>query len=256
MSDASDSTAALPRPDGRAWDALRPVTFQTDFVTQPDGHALVRCGATMVLCTASVSDSVPRWRKDSGLGWVTAEYAMLPGSTNTRNRRASSSGRVGGRTHEIQRLIGRSLRAVCDMALLGERVITIDCDVLQADGGTRTASITGGFVALARAIDALMARGELDANPLQDTVSAVSVGLIGGQPLLDLPYVEDSRADVDMNIVVTGRGRLVEVQGTAEGMTFAPDELSALVSLAMGGAERLRAAQLEALSDLKHLTWA
>ncbi|MEO1266704.1 MAG: ribonuclease PH [Myxococcota bacterium] len=250
----SEIEPALPRPDGRAADQLRPLSITTDFVTNPAGSALIRAGDTMVLCTASVEERLPRWRMSSGLGWVTGEYAMLPGSTHDRSTRESARGRRGGRTLEIQRLIGRSLRAVCDFGALGERSITIDCDVLQADGGTRTASITGGFVALARAIDRLLGDGLIETVPLGGMVAAVSVGIIDGVPLLDLPYVEDSRADVDMNIVMNSAGRLIEVQGTAEGMTFSVDELNQLVALASGGMETLFKAQAEALSDCTHLS--
>jgi ribonuclease PH len=238
-----------PRSDGRSDDQLRPISIQTDFLEQPDGHALISFGNTKVLCTASVEDRVPRWRANSGRGWVTAEYSMLPGSTGQRTRREASTGRIGGRTHEIQRLIGRSLRAVCDMETLGERTITIDCDVLQADGGTRTAAITGGFVALARALDGLIVRGDLQSNPLKEFVAAISVGVVAGAARLDLPYVEDSAADVDMNVVMTGAGRLIEVQGTAEGMTFSTGELLTLVQLATGALPALVEAQRAALAD-------
>jgi ribonuclease PH len=245
----TETTPRKARPDGRADDQLRPITIRTDFVDQPAGHALISFGKTMVLCTASIEEGVPRWLAKSGRGWVTGEYSMLPGSTDTRSRREATAGKIGGRTHEIQRLIGRSLRAVCDMSKLGERTITVDCDVLQADGGTRTASITGGFVALARAIDTLVKAGTLDQNPLSDFVAAISVGIVGGAPRLDLPYLEDSAADVDMNVVMTGAGRLIEVQGTAEGVTFSTTELTALVGLAVGGLPALLAAQRAALAD-------
>lgn len=236
------------RPDGRACDQLRPVTIRTDFLTQPDGHALITAGNTIVLCTASVEEQVPRWREGQGKGWITAEYSMLPGSTGSRSRREASKGRLGGRTHEIQRLIGRSLRAACDMSLLGERSVTIDCDVLQADGGTRTASITGGFVALASAVNGLLEQGLIQTSPLIDQVAAISVGMIQGAVLLDLPYVEDSRADVDMNVVMNGRKHLIEIQGTAEGVTFSREELNTQLDVATGGIEVLQLLQREALS--------
>ncbi len=236
------------RPDGRACDQLRPVTIRTDFLTQPDGHALITAGNTIVLCTASVEEQVPRWREGQGKGWITAEYSMLPGSTGSRSRREASKGRLGGRTHEIQRLIGRSLRAACDMSLLGERSVTIDCDVLQADGGTRTASITGGYVALAIALGKLQNAGQLDTWPLIHRLAAISVGIIDGVGLLDLPYVEDSRADVDMNVVMTGDGRFVELQGTAEGTTFSRPELDTMLALADKGIRELHQIQQTAIN--------
>ena len=220
------------RHDGREAHQLRPMTFQRDFTTQTDGSVLVTVGGTMVLCTASIDESVPRWMKGSGKGWVTAEYSMLPGSSNERIRREVTKGSPGGRTHEIQRLIGRSLRAVCDMVVLGERQVVVDCDVLQADGGTRTASINGAYLALHDALTRSMQRGALTAHPLREACGAVSVGIIGGVPMLDLPYVEDSIAEVDMNVVMTESGRFVEVQGTAEGMAFSRSELDDLLALA------------------------
>ena len=235
------------RPDGRAADALRPVSIRSDLLTNPSGHALIEAGGTIVLCTATVEESVPRWREQSGKGWVTGEYSMLPGSTNTRVRRESSSGKIGGRTHEIQRLIGRSLRAACDMAALGERTIYIDCDVLQADGGTRTASITGGYVAMARAINGLIKGGLIERSPLTAIVAAVSVGILEGTAVLDLPYVEDNRASVDMNVVMNGAGRFIEVQGTAEGVTFSRDELGEMLQLAEKGIRELHAIQKAAI---------
>ena len=238
---------SLTRDDGRADDALRPVTIRTDMLTQPHGHALIQAGSTLVLCTATVQESVPRWMEASGKGWVTAEYAMLPGATNTRSTREATQGKIGGRTHEIQRLIGRALRACCDMKALGPRTIWIDCDVLQADGGTRTASITGAYVALARAINRLIGEGLLETSPLTDIVAAVSVGILGDRALLDLPYSEDSRADVDMNIVMNGAGRFIEVQGTAEGVTFARRELDAMLTLAEKGIRELHAVQRAAI---------
>jgi ribonuclease PH len=218
------------RPDGREWDELRPVSFERDFTEMTLGSVLVTFGRTRVLCTASVQADVPRWMKGRGTGWVTAEYSMLPGSSPERVER-----RVSGRTQEIQRLIGRALRAVCDMAVLGERLITVDCDVIQADGGTRTASINGGFLALHDACARLRQEGVLRADPLREPCAAVSVGIVDGTPLLDLPYVEDVRAEVDMNVVMTGSGRFVEVQGTAEGMAFTRSELDELLGLAEKG---------------------
>ncbi len=218
------------RPDGRANDQLRSVGFQRDFTDMADGSVLVTFGRTRVLCTASIESDVPRWLRDSGKGWVTAEYSMLPGSSPERIRR-----RVSGRDQEIQRLIGRSLRAVCDLKTLGERSITVDCDVLQADGGTRTASICGGFVALHDALTRLIAAGELSAHPLTDHCAAVSVGIVDGECRLDLPYVEDSVAEVDMNVVMSGSGGFIEVQGTAEGRVFDRDQLTTLIDLASAG---------------------
>jgi ribonuclease PH len=238
----------MPRPDGRAADELRPVTITRDWQRYAEGSALVEFGDTKVLCAASVTDGVPRWRKGSGLGWVTAEYSMLPRATLTRNDRESVKGRLGGRTHEISRLIGRSLRAAIDLSALGENSVAIDCDVLQADGGTRTAAITGAYVALADAVGWLEARGKL-ARPdaLTNSVSAVSVGVIDGEARLDLAYSEDVRAETDMNVVVTGAGEFVEVQGTAEQTPFRRDELDALLDLAVTGCVRLAQLQQESL---------
>jgi ribonuclease PH len=227
------------RPDGRAADQLRPISFGRDFTTMADGSVLVKFGQTHVLCTASIDDDVPRWMKGSGQGWVTAEYNMLPGSSPERIRR-----RISGRDQEIQRLIGRSLRAVCDMTLLGERSIDVDCDVLQADGGTRTASICGGYVALHDAISRL----GLERHPLTDFCAAVSVGVVDGQCRLDLPYVEDARAETDMNVVMTGAGEFVEVQGTAEGASFSRQELDTLLDLAAAGIGRIVELQKQALA--------
>jgi ribonuclease PH len=238
----------MPRPDGRANDQLRPVTITRNWQAYAEGSALVEFGETKVLCAASVQQGVPRWRKGSGLGWVTAEYAMLPRATLTRNDRESVKGRIGGRTHEISRLIGRSLRAAIDLAALGENSIAIDCDVLQADGGTRTAAITGAYVALADAVDWLRTKGALaNAEPLVNSVAAVSVGVIDGEPRLDLMYEEDVRAETDMNVVLTGSGEFVEVQGTAEGAPFHRAELDALLDLAVAGCSELSRAQAEAL---------
>ncbi|WP_375502417.1 ribonuclease PH [uncultured Jatrophihabitans sp.] len=238
----------MPRPDGREADQLRPVSITRDWQKFAEGSALVEFGDTKVLCAASVQQGVPRWRKGSGLGWVTAEYAMLPRATSTRNDRESVKGKIGGRTHEISRLIGRSLRAAIDLSALGENSISIDCDVLQADGGTRTAAITGAYVALSDAVSWLREKGSLARpEPLINTVSAVSVGVIDGEPRLDLMYLEDARAETDMNVVVTGTGDFVEVQGTAEGVPFRRDELDALLDLAVGGCAELSRLQAEAL---------
>jgi ribonuclease PH len=240
------------RADGRSDDELRPIKLTRHWQDHPAGSVLVEFGRTRVLCAASASTGVPRWRKGSGLGWVTAEYAMLPSATNTRSDRESVKGRIGGRTHEISRLIGRSLRAVIDYQALGENTIVLDCDVLQADGGTRTAAITGAYVALADAISHLRDEGALagtgSSNVLTGSVAAVSVGIIDGVPRLDLPYEEDVRAETDMNVVMTGTGSFVEVQGTAEGAAFDRTELDALLSLAEKGCADLTRMQGEALS--------
>ncbi|MGQ0625790.1 MAG: ribonuclease PH [Sporichthyaceae bacterium] len=237
----------MSRPEGRSADQLRPVTITRNWLDHAEGSVLVEFGRTRVLCAASASTGVPRWRKGSGLGWVTAEYAMLPRATNTRGDRESVRGKIGGRTHEISRLIGRSLRAVIDYKALGENTITLDCDVLQADGGTRTAAITGAYVALADAIEWLRVKGALTGEPLIATVAAVSVGIVAGQPRLDLEYVEDVAAETDMNVVCTGDGRFVEVQGTAEGQPFDRAELDALLDLGVGGCADLTRIQLTAL---------
>ncbi|MFD3353843.1 ribonuclease PH [Streptomyces fradiae] len=239
----------MTRIDGRTPEQLRPVTIQRGWSKHAEGSVLVSCGDTRVLCTASVTEGVPRWRKGSGEGWVTAEYSMLPRSTNTRGDRESVRGRIGGRTHEISRLIGRSLRAVIDYKALGENTIVLDCDVLQADGGTRTTAITGAYVALADAVAWAQQRKLVKAGrkPLTGTVAAVSVGIVDGTPLLDLCYEEDVRADTDMNVVCTGDGRFVEVQGTAEAEPFDRKELNALLDLATGGCADLAALQREAL---------
>ncbi|MDO4612707.1 MAG: ribonuclease PH [Actinomycetaceae bacterium] len=230
------------RADGRRVDELRAVTFERNWIDQAEGSVLVSFGKTRVLCTASLTEGVPRWRKDSGLGWVTAEYAMLPRATATRSSRESVRGKRSGRTHEISRLIGRSLRAVVDYAALGENTIVLDCDVLQADGGTRTASITGAYVALADAVSWGQREGLIGAGTvLSDTLSAISVGIIDGRVCLDLPYEEDCRADVDMNVVQTGDGRFIEVQGTAEGLAFDRGRLDELLDMAtLGNAELAR----------------
>jgi ribonuclease PH len=239
----------MPRPDGRADDALRPVRITRNWLDHAEGSVLVEFGKTRVLCAASVTEGVPRWRKGSGLGWVTAEYAMLPRSTHTRSDRESVKGRIGGRTHEISRLVGRSLRAAIDYKALGENTIVIDCDVLQADGGTRTAAITGAYVALADAVSWLRTRGALVGEPLVTSVAAVSVGVIEGAPRLDLCYEEDVTAETDMNVVCTGDGRFVEVQGTAEGVPFDRSELDALLDLAVHGCTELGRLQQEALAS-------
>ncbi|MEV3971040.1 ribonuclease PH [Streptomyces sp. NPDC050698] len=242
----------MSRIDGRTPQQLRPITIERGWSKHAEGSVLVSFGDTRVFCTASVTEGVPRWRKGSGEGWVTAEYSMLPRSTNTRGDRESVKGRIGGRTHEISRLIGRSLRAVIDYKALGENTIVLDCDVLQADGGTRTAAITGAYVALADAVAWAQGRKLIKAGrkPLTGTVSAVSVGIVGGVPLLDLCYEEDVKADTDMNVVCTGDGRFVEVQGTAEAEPFARDELNALLDLAVAGCEELAAHQRTALDTV------
>ena len=238
------------RPDGRRPDQLREVTITRNWLEHAEGSVLVEFGATRVLCAASVLEEVPRWRRGSGQGWVTAEYAMLPRSTNTRSDRESVKGRIGGRTHEISRLVGRSLRACVDLKALGENSIMIDCDVLQADGGTRTAAITGGYVALADAIGWLKARKRCKGDPLVGSVAAVSVGIVDGEPRLDLCYAEDVAAETDMNVVCTGRGDFVEVQGTAEREPFDRKLLDQLLDLAAAGCAELTRSQLAALSSV------
>jgi ribonuclease PH len=238
----------MSRPDGRLPDQLRDVTITRSWLDHAEGSVLVEFGKTRVLCAASVQEDVPRWRRGSGQGWVTAEYAMLPRATNTRNDRESVKGKIGGRTHEISRLVGRSLRACIDTKALGENTIVIDCDVLQADGGTRTAAITGGYVALADAIAWLQGRKRCKGEPLTTSVAAVSVGIVDGQPRLDLCYEEDVAADTDMNVVCTGDGRFVEVQGTAEGDPFDRALLDELLNLAVGGCGELTKLQQSALS--------
>ena len=235
------------RPSNRAADELRPVTFTRHFTKHAEGSVLVQFGDTHVLCTASVEDSVPSFLRGKGQGWVTAEYGMLPRATHTRSAREAAKGKQSGRTQEIQRLIGRSLRAVTDLKALGERTVTIDCDVLQADGGTRTASITGGFVALADACEKLAARRAIAASPLHGQIAAISVGIYNGTPVLDLDYAEDSTAETDMNVVMNNGGGFVEVQGTAEGHAFRRHELDALLNLAAAGISRLFALQTQAL---------
>ena len=236
------------RNDGRQLQQLRTITLNRHFTRYAEGSVLVEFGATKVLCNATIEETVPPFLRGKGQGWVTAEYSMLPRATHTRSPRESSKGKVSGRTHEIQRLIGRSLRAVIDLSALGERTIQIDCDVIQADGGTRTAAITGAWVALADALNGLVAQGKIPTSPLRDTVAAVSVGIVGGVPMLDLCYEEDSRAEVDMNVVVTGDGRFVEVQGTAEAEPFTVAELDLLRDLALRGCAELVLLQQKALA--------
>ena len=229
----------MPRIDGRATNDLRRVTITPDYIIHPEGSVLIETGRTRVICTASVEERVPPFLRNSGKGWVTAEYGMLPRATTTRTTREASTGKVGGRTQEIQRLIGRSLRAVTKLEEMGERTIWIDCDVIQADGGTRTASITGSFVAMVLALQTLVRRGVLKSVPVQHHVAATSVGIVGGEPMLDLAYEEDSRADVDMNVVKTSDGRYIEVQGTAETTPFGRERLNDLLDLADAGIEKL-----------------
>ena len=243
----------MTRPDGRAANELRPLTFQRDFTEMAAGSVLVSFGNTRVLCTASVDENVPRWMKGTGKGWVTAEYIMLPGSSPERVDREAAKGKQSGRTVEIQRLIGRSLRAACDMKLLGERQVVVDCDVLQADGGTRTASICGGFIALHDALTRVQQNGLITAHPLHSQCAAISVGIHNGQPILDLPYVEDSSAEVDMNVVMLqpvagGEPSFVEVQGTAEGKAFTRGELDDLLGLAAHGLGQIFTVQRNVLS--------
>lgn len=241
----------MARADGREFGDLREVVIETGWSDHAEGSALISFGKTKVLCTASFTSGVPRFKKDSGEGWVTSEYAMLPRATHDRSDRESVKGKIGGRTHEISRLIGRSLRAVIDFKSLGENTIVLDCDVLQADGGTRTAAITGAFVALSEAVHWAQHQGLVakSARPLLDTVSAVSVGIIDGVPMLDLAYTEDVRADTDMNVVVTGRGLFVEVQGTAEAAPFDRGELNQLLELALAGTNQLAEIQIAALGE-------
>jgi ribonuclease PH len=237
------------RPDGRKDDELRPVSITMDYVKFAEGSVLMEVGDTRVICNATIEDRVPHFLKDSGSGWVTAEYSMMPRSTLIRTPRESAKGKVGGRTHEIQRLIGRALRAVVDLKALGERTIWLDCDVIQADGGTRTASITGAFIALAAAARYAMERGMLDRPPITDCVAAVSVGVVEGRPMLDLCYEEDVAAGVDMNVVMTGSGEFVEVQGTAEGKPFGRETMDSLMDLAGGGIKKLVALQRAEIPD-------
>lgn len=246
------STVPFFRPGGRSEAQLRPLSFTTGFVQTAEGSVLVSLGNTRVLVCATVEQSVPGWLRNAGRGWVTAEYSMLPRSTITRTPRESERGRIGGRTHEIQRLIGRSLRSAVDLQALGERTVILDCDVLQADGGTRTAAITGATVALSIALDALVAAGTLKQSPLRQLVAATSVGIVGGTPLLDLCYEEDSQAEVDMNVVMTADGGLVETQATAEKGSYSRPQLDQLLDLAEGGLQQIFSAQRAALAGRGH----
>lgn len=237
------------RPSGRAPDQLRKVSFERGFTKHAEGSVLVSFGDTRVLCTASIEDRVPPWLRNTNQGWLTAEYGMLPRATGSRNNREAARGKQGGRTVEIQRLIGRSLRAVLDMQAIGQRSITIDCDVLQADGGTRTASITGGYVALADALNQARKNGQIKTNPLHGQIAAVSVGIYEGTPVLDLDYAEDSNAETDMNVVMNDAGAFVEIQGTAEGHAFRREELDGMLGLAESGIAELIKLQQQALQD-------
>ncbi len=240
----------MMRANSRRWDEMRQITITRDFLPSAKGSVLIEMGNTRVICTASLEDRVPAFLKNSGKGWLTAEYAMLPASTSSRNTRESSSGKIKGRTHEIQRLIGRSLRAVTDMTAFGERTIYIDCDVVQADGGTRTASITGAFIALADALRRLREQGAIEVLPVKDSIAAISVGIVDGEVLLDLDYAEDSTADVDMNFVMTGSGGIVEIQGTAEAEPFSRDLLDRMINVATAGISNLTKRQKEILGEL------
>jgi ribonuclease PH len=239
------------RSDGRGLDELREVKITPNYLAMPEGSALIEVGNTRVICTASIEDAVPTFLRNSGKGWITSEYAMIPRATLTRTPRESSKGRIGGRTHEIQRLIGRSLRAVVDLKKIGERTITLDCDVIQADGGTRTASITGAFVALGLAIEKFLAAGAMKQSPIRDYVAAVSVGIVDGEVRLDLPYEEDSRAEVDMNFVMTGSSKFVELQATAEQEAFDEAQLAMMMKFAKSGCEKLIEKQKAVLKSLK-----
>ena len=238
------------RTDGRKPRQLRPLTITPGYLKTADGSVLIEVGDTKVICTAKLEDRVPQFMRNSGKGWITAEYGMLPGSSQVRIGREASRGKVGGRTHEIQRLVGRSLRAIADLKRLGERTIWIDCDVIQADGGTRTASITGAYVALREAVAAWLTKGILVGDPIKDSVAAVSVGIIDGKVLLDLSYEEDSRADVDMNFVMTGSGKFVEVQGTAESAPFTGKQMERMTEIAQEGIRELLKAQKKVLSSI------
>ena len=241
----------MKREDGRAPSQLRPAKITRHYLKYPAGSVLVEMGNTKVICTATIQEKVPDYKRNSGSGWVTAEYSMIPGATTSRNQREQGAGKPKGRTQEIQRLIGRSLRAVVDLNKLGERSILIDCDVIQADGGTRTASITGSFVALHDAVSSLMRDGKIDEDPIREFVAAVSVGIVDGAPVVDLPYVEDSNAEVDMNLVMTGSGALVEIQGTAETKPFQKKELETMIELGEQGIKRLVLLQKKALGKVK-----
>lgn len=241
--------SVMQRPSQRENDQLRSVKITRNFTMHAEGSVLIECGNTKVLCNASVEDRVPTWLRGKGKGWVTAEYGMLPRSTNSRMRREASSGKQGGRTLEIQRLIARSLRAVVDLKALGERIITVDCDVIQADGGTRTASITGAYVALVDAVNKILKDSTLKKNPIHGEIAAVSVGIYEGEPVLDLDYPEDSNAETDMNVVMNGAGHFIEVQGTAEGHAFRRDEMNEMLDLAEKGINELMQAQQKALDE-------
>ena len=238
------------RPSGRSADEMRPLSFETDFTRHAEGSVLASFGDTRVLCTASIEPGVPRWLRGKGGGWVTGEYGMLPRSTHSRSGREAARGKQGGRTQEIQRLIGRSLRAGIDLVALGERTVTLDCDVLQADGGTRTAAISGAFVALRIAIDRMCRKHNLRRHPMHGHIAAVSVGIFGGCPVLDLDYAEDSEAETDMNVVMNDAGRFIEIQGTAEGHAFSREEFDALLELATAGVNRIIAAQRIAIDEV------
>ncbi len=241
----------MSRPSGRRPDQLRPIDIQRDFTMHAEGSVLISCGDTRVLCTASIEDRVPPWLRGKGSGWVTAEYGMLPRATGSRNMREATRGKQGGRTLEIQRLIGRSLRAVVDLKAVGERTITLDCDVLQADGGTRTASITGAYVALVDAVSKLMDNGKLKRDPIHGQIAAVSVGIVGTDPVLDLDYAEDSTAETDLNVVMNDGGGFIEVQGTAEGHAFQRKEFDRMLDLAESGIRELMTAQTAALAGAR-----
>ncbi len=243
-------SSSKPRNDGRAPDELRPVAIRTNFVKHAEGSVLIEVGDTRVICTASIQEKVPPFLYRTGRGWVTAEYGMLPRATSDRVEREAAKGKQSGRTQEIQRLIGRSLRAAVNMEMMGERTVWLDCDVIQADGGTRTASITGAYCALVLALSRLYIDGNMGNWPINDFVAAISVGMIGGVPMLDLNYLEDSKAGVDMNVVATGKGRFVELQGTAEGATFSDEEMQAMLALARAGIAKLVEVQREALSSV------
>jgi ribonuclease PH len=244
----SKETKMIFRSDNRALDQLRPLTLTPEFIRTAEGSCLIEVGNTRVICTATIEESVPGWMRNQGKGWITSEYGMLPRATLTRTAREASKGKQGGRTHEIQRLIGRSMRAIVDMAKLGERTLWIDCDVIQADGGTRTASITGGFVAMALAMQKLVASGTLKQLPLKDTVAAISVGIVDGEPMLDLAYEEDSRAEVDMNYVLTGADKFIEIQATAEHEPFSDQQLAQMTALARKGIAELVSHQRQVLT--------
>lgn len=241
---------AKPRTDGRKQNQLRTLKITPSYIKTADGSVLIEMGDTKVICTAKLEERVPPFLRNSGKGWITAEYGMLPGSSQQRIGRESSRGKVGGRTHEIQRLIGRSLRAIADLKLLGERTIWIDCDVIQADGGTRTASITGAYVAVAEAVKSWLDKGKLLQTPIKDAVAAVSIGIVEGRILLDLCYIEDSTADVDMNFVMTGSGKFIEVQGTAESAPFTRKQMERMAEIAQDGIKELLKAQKQAISGL------